>query len=37
MEDDFDIVAQYIHETLEITQFILSKLDGGAKAPLRVS
>lgn len=35
MEDDFDIVAQYIHETLEITQFILSKLDGGAKAPLR--
>merc|ERR1719378_1117303 len=35
LEDDFDIVANYIHEAIEITKFILSKLDGGAKAPLK--
>ena len=37
MEEDFEQVARYIHEAIEITKFILTKLDGGAKAPLKVS
>ena len=37
MEDDFEVVAEYIHESIEITKFILTKLDGGAKAPLKVT
>ena len=36
MEEDFEQVARYIHEAIEITKFILTKLDGGAKAPLKV-
>jgi len=35
MEEDFEQVARYIHEAIEITKFILTKLDGGAKAPLK--
>ena len=37
MEDDFCKVADLIDNAIEITAFICSKLDGGAKAPLKVS
>ena len=36
MEEDFEKVADLIHESINVTQFICSKLDGGAKAPLKV-
>lgn len=36
MEEDFEKVADLIHEAINVTQFICSKLDGGAKAPLKV-
>lgn len=36
MEEDFDVVAEYIHESIQLTQFICDKLEGGAKAPLKV-
>ena len=36
MEDDFVKVADLIDNAIEITTFICSKLDGGAKAPLKV-
>ena len=36
MEDDFCKVADLIDNAIEITAFICSKLDGGAKAPLKV-
>ena len=36
MEEDFEKVANLIHESINVTQFICSKLDGGAKAPLKV-
>ena len=36
MEEDFDIVAEYIHESIQLTQFICDKLEGGSKAPLKV-
>jgi len=35
MEEDFVTVAKYIDEAINITLFILSKLEGGAKAPLK--
>lgn len=35
MEEDFVTVAKYIDEAIKITLFILSKLEGGAKAPLK--
>merc|ERR1712106_765713 len=35
MEDDFVKVADLIDNSIEITTFICSKLDGGAKAPLK--
>jgi len=35
MEDDFIKVADLIDNAIEITTFICSKLDGGAKAPLK--
>ena len=37
MEDDFCKVADLIDNAIEITAFICSKLDGGAKAPLKVT
>ena len=37
MEEDFDVVAEYIHESIQLTQFICDKLEGGSKAPLKVS
>ena len=36
MEDDFIKVADLIDNAIEITTFICSKLDGGAKAQLKV-
>ena len=36
MEEDFDVVAEYIHESIQLTQFICDKLEGGAKAHLKV-
>ena len=36
MEEDFVTVAKYIDEAINLTLFILSKLEGGAKAPLKV-
>ena len=36
MEEDFVKVADLIHEAIQITAFICSTLDGGAKAPLKV-
>lgn len=36
MEEDFEKVGDLIHETLVVTKFILSGLDGGSKAPLKV-
>lgn len=36
MEEDFDVVAGYIHEAIQLTQFICDKLEGGSKAPLKV-
>ena len=36
MEEDFDLVAEYIHESIKLTQFICDKLEGGSKAPLKV-
>lgn len=35
MEEDFDVVAEYIHESIQLTQFICDKLEGGSKAPLK--
>ena len=37
VEEDFVKVANLIDNAIEITAFICSKLDGGAKAPLKVS
>ena len=37
MEEDFEKVGDLIHETLVVTKFILSGLDGGSKAPLKVT
>ena len=36
MEEDFVTVSKYIDEAINLTLFILSKLEGGAKAPLKV-
>ena len=36
MEEDFDVVAEYIHESVQLTQFICDELEGGSKAPLKV-
>jgi len=35
MEEDFVTVSKYIDEAINLTLFILSKLEGGAKAPLK--
>ena len=37
MEEDFVKVANLIDNAIDITAFICSKLDGGAKAPLKVN
>ena len=36
MEEDFVKVADLIDNAIDITSFICTKLDGGAKAPLKV-